>query len=145
MGMAHSIEGRFPFLDYRLVEVCNRLPPRLKLRGLMDFFKQKTAYEITYGDWSSACALPIYSGARIARQRPAVVRRTEDRRAAPHHRRNVAPTAARGIGRPPARPHGRAHAIEVDQFVGCIGCMIGLSFGLSRTTSSLPPLALLPI
>src|SRR5579871_4488504 len=28
-----------------------------------------------------------------------------------------------------------------DQFVGCIGCMIGLSFGLIRTTSSLPPLA----
>src|ERR1051325_4766733 len=23
------------------------------------FFKQKTAYEITYGDWSSTCALPI--------------------------------------------------------------------------------------
>src|SRR6059036_4027386 len=23
------------------------------------FFKQKTAYEITYGDWSSDCALPI--------------------------------------------------------------------------------------
>lgn len=36
MGMAHSIEGRFPFLDTRLVEFCNSLPPRLKLRGLRE-------------------------------------------------------------------------------------------------------------
>jgi asparagine synthase (glutamine-hydrolysing) len=36
MGMAHSVEGRFPFLDYRLVEFCNRLPSRLKLRGLQE-------------------------------------------------------------------------------------------------------------
>jgi asparagine synthase (glutamine-hydrolysing) len=34
VGMAHSIEGRFPFLDYRVVEFCNRLPTQLKLRGL---------------------------------------------------------------------------------------------------------------
>jgi asparagine synthase (glutamine-hydrolysing) len=36
MGMAHSIEGRFPFLDCRLVEFCNRLPANLKLRGLKE-------------------------------------------------------------------------------------------------------------
>ncbi|RPJ28434.1 MAG: asparagine synthase (glutamine-hydrolyzing), partial [Planctomycetaceae bacterium] len=36
MGMAHSIEGRFPFLDYRLVEFCNRLPAGLKLHGLTE-------------------------------------------------------------------------------------------------------------
>jgi asparagine synthase (glutamine-hydrolysing) len=36
MGMAHSVEGRFPFLDTRLVEFCNRLPPRMKLRGLRE-------------------------------------------------------------------------------------------------------------
>jgi asparagine synthase (glutamine-hydrolysing) len=34
VAMANSVEGRFPFLDYRLVEFCNHLPPRLKLRGL---------------------------------------------------------------------------------------------------------------
>jgi len=34
MSMAHSVEGRYPFLDYRIVEFCNRLPARLKLRGL---------------------------------------------------------------------------------------------------------------
>jgi asparagine synthase (glutamine-hydrolysing) len=36
MAMAHSVEGRFPFLDHRVVEFCNRLPPELKLRGLAE-------------------------------------------------------------------------------------------------------------
>jgi asparagine synthase (glutamine-hydrolysing) len=31
---ANSIEGRFPFLDHRVIEFCNALPPRLKLCGL---------------------------------------------------------------------------------------------------------------
>lgn len=34
VAMANSVEGRYPFLDIRLVEWCNRLPARLKLRGL---------------------------------------------------------------------------------------------------------------
>jgi len=34
MGMAHSVEGRFPFLDHRVIEFCNKLPPRMKLAGL---------------------------------------------------------------------------------------------------------------
>jgi asparagine synthase (glutamine-hydrolysing) len=34
MLMAHSLEGRFPFLDHRLVEFAFRLPDRLKLRNL---------------------------------------------------------------------------------------------------------------
>lgn len=41
MGMAHSIEGRFPFLDFRLVEFCNQVPPRLKLRCLNEKFLLK--------------------------------------------------------------------------------------------------------
>jgi asparagine synthase (glutamine-hydrolysing) len=36
VAMAHSVEGRFPFLDYRVVEFCNRLPAHLKLRGLRE-------------------------------------------------------------------------------------------------------------
>ncbi|WP_440408857.1 asparagine synthase (glutamine-hydrolyzing) [Neorhizobium petrolearium] len=34
MAMAHGIEGRFPFLDHRLVEFAGRLPPGMKLKGL---------------------------------------------------------------------------------------------------------------
>jgi asparagine synthase (glutamine-hydrolysing) len=36
MAMANSIEGRFPFLDHRVIEFANRLPPHLKLRGLAE-------------------------------------------------------------------------------------------------------------
>ena len=41
MGMAHSVEGRFPFLDLRVIEFCNRLPARLKLRGLTEKYLLK--------------------------------------------------------------------------------------------------------
>lgn len=37
-AMAHSIEGRFPFLDVRVVEFCNALPECVKLRGLREKF-----------------------------------------------------------------------------------------------------------
>ncbi len=36
VAMAHSVEGRFPFLDHRLVEFAARIPPRLKIRGLRE-------------------------------------------------------------------------------------------------------------
>jgi asparagine synthase (glutamine-hydrolysing) len=35
-AMAHSVEGRFPFLDVRVMEYCNRLPTRFKMRGLQE-------------------------------------------------------------------------------------------------------------
>jgi asparagine synthase (glutamine-hydrolysing) len=41
MAMAHSIEGRFPFLDCRVIEFCNRLPAQLKLRGLIEKYLLK--------------------------------------------------------------------------------------------------------
>ena len=34
VAMAHAVEGRFPFLDYRVVEFNNSLPPGQKLVGL---------------------------------------------------------------------------------------------------------------
>jgi asparagine synthase (glutamine-hydrolysing) len=34
MLMAHSVEGRFPYLDHRVIEFANRLDPRLKMRAL---------------------------------------------------------------------------------------------------------------
>ena len=36
VAMAHSVEGRYPFLDYRLVEFCGRLPDDVKQRGLTE-------------------------------------------------------------------------------------------------------------
>ncbi len=34
VAMAHAVEGRFPFLDHRVVEFANALPARLKMRVL---------------------------------------------------------------------------------------------------------------
>jgi asparagine synthase (glutamine-hydrolysing) len=36
MAMAHSVEGRYPFLDHRLAEFCSTLPASVKLRGLKE-------------------------------------------------------------------------------------------------------------
>jgi asparagine synthase (glutamine-hydrolysing) len=41
MGMAHSVEGRFPFLDYRVISFSNDLPPELKLNGLTEKYLLK--------------------------------------------------------------------------------------------------------
>jgi asparagine synthase (glutamine-hydrolysing) len=34
VAMAHSVEGRFPFLDHRVVAFAGTIPARLRLRGL---------------------------------------------------------------------------------------------------------------
>jgi asparagine synthase (glutamine-hydrolysing) len=36
MMAANSVEGRFPFLDHRVVEFCSHLPSRFKIRGLQE-------------------------------------------------------------------------------------------------------------
>ena len=41
MGMANSIEGRYPFLDHRLIEFCMQLSPDLKLNGLNEKYLLK--------------------------------------------------------------------------------------------------------
>jgi asparagine synthase (glutamine-hydrolysing) len=43
VGMANSIEGRYPFLDYRVIEFCASLPPDFKLRGLTEKYLLKKA------------------------------------------------------------------------------------------------------
>lgn len=41
VAMAHAVEGRFPFLDYRVAEFAARLPVRLKMQGLNEKFLLK--------------------------------------------------------------------------------------------------------
>ncbi|MDW5265944.1 MULTISPECIES: asparagine synthase (glutamine-hydrolyzing) [Acidobacteriaceae] len=44
VAMAHSLEGRYPFLDYRLVELSTRVPSRLKMKGLNEKYLLKRAF-----------------------------------------------------------------------------------------------------
>jgi asparagine synthase (glutamine-hydrolysing) len=47
MAMAHAVEGRFPFLDYRVVEFASRVPPTYRLMGLKDkFILRQTAQDV---------------------------------------------------------------------------------------------------
>jgi asparagine synthase (glutamine-hydrolysing) len=41
MAMANSVEGRYPFLDYRVIEFCSSLPDEYKLNGLNEKFLLK--------------------------------------------------------------------------------------------------------
>lgn len=41
MAMAHAVEGRFPFLDYRVVEFASQLPSRLKMKVLTEKYLLK--------------------------------------------------------------------------------------------------------
>ena len=43
MAMAHSVEGRFPFLDHRVVEFAAKIPPALKMKVLNEKYILKQA------------------------------------------------------------------------------------------------------
>jgi asparagine synthase (glutamine-hydrolysing) len=45
MLMGNSVEGRFPFLDHRLIEFANGLPPRMKMRALQEKYLLKRAVQ----------------------------------------------------------------------------------------------------
>jgi asparagine synthase (glutamine-hydrolysing) len=41
MALANSVEGRYPFLDYRVIEFCSSLPSDYKLKGLNEKYLLK--------------------------------------------------------------------------------------------------------
>ena len=43
MAMAHAVEGRYPFLDHRVVAFAARLPIHLKMKGLSQKYLLKQA------------------------------------------------------------------------------------------------------
>jgi asparagine synthase (glutamine-hydrolysing) len=56
VGMMNSIEGRFPYLDHRVIEFACRLPPRLKLSGLQEKYLLRRSF---------AADLPASIGNRV--------------------------------------------------------------------------------
>ena len=45
MMMGNSVEGRFPFLDYRVIEFASQIPPHFKIRGLNEKYILKKTYQ----------------------------------------------------------------------------------------------------
>jgi asparagine synthase (glutamine-hydrolysing) len=45
MAMGNSVEGRYPFLDYRVIEFCGKLPDNYKLNSLNEKFLLKKMSE----------------------------------------------------------------------------------------------------
>ena len=45
MMMGHSVEGRFPFLDHRIIEFANTIPPKYKIKILNEKYILKKTYE----------------------------------------------------------------------------------------------------
>ncbi len=45
MMMGNSVEGRFPFLDYRVIEFANTIPPQYKMKVLNEKFILKKTFE----------------------------------------------------------------------------------------------------
>lgn len=53
VAMAHAVEGRFPFLDHRVVEFASKLPHRYRMHGLKDkFILRKVASRFIPGELS---------------------------------------------------------------------------------------------
>ncbi len=45
MTMAHSVEGRYPYLDITLAELANSIPPEYKLKALKEKYVLRKAFE----------------------------------------------------------------------------------------------------
>ena len=45
VAMAHSVEIRLPYLDYRIIEFMGRVPSKLKIRGLREKYILKKAFK----------------------------------------------------------------------------------------------------
>jgi asparagine synthase (glutamine-hydrolysing) len=79
MAMAASIEARFPFLDHRVIEFANRLPPQYKLRGLTEkYFKRRCTS--CPGIQSQQAALPLAGQASFFGRQAAIHVLSEDSR-----------------------------------------------------------------
>ncbi|MEJ2721902.1 MAG: asparagine synthase (glutamine-hydrolyzing) [bacterium] len=75
MTMAHSLEARVPFLDFRVVELAMRMPSEVKIRGQRDKAvlrsafgtllgdtiagREKHGFSLPMGDWLSAELRPL--------------------------------------------------------------------------------------
>ena len=112
MLMAHSVEGRFPFLDVDLVELANSLPPTYKLRGLDEKHVLKRAAAGLVPDEIIRRSKQPYRApdalSFVGSDAPALGRRSDERTSRDSHRR-LRPGACRPtLAEVPPAPRRRA-------------------------------------
>lgn len=94
--MAHSLEARSPWLDYRIVELASSLPWRWKIRGTTGkaIFKQavlpllprqnvmrrKMGFSVPLAQWFRGSLKPVFAAAVLQREAESVLSLSETRR-----------------------------------------------------------------
>ena len=100
-SMAHSLEVRSPFMDYRVVEFACRLPLRFKLKGLTTkhllreafaedlpsepLKRQKHGFAVPMGDWFQGPLKAVYEDVVLSSSNGALVSKDEARRLLKDH------------------------------------------------------------
>jgi len=71
--MAHSLELRAPFLDHHLIELAFRMPPHLKVRGLVDkFIERELGKKLLPGENVKRSKNPFYFPLEYFHEQPQI-------------------------------------------------------------------------
>jgi len=125
--MAHSLEVRSPFMDYRVAEFACRLPLQYKLRGLTTkhllrkafakdlppgpLKRQKHGFAVPMGDWFQGPLKAVYEDIVLSSPMKNLVNRDEAGRLLKDHQYGRVRTTGTGSG-------------------SCSFCMHGISGGI---------------
>ena len=113
VAMAHAVEGRFPFLDHRVVEFAARIPPQLKIRGLREKHILREAMKRPAAARDRQPPQAALPGAGLP-----VVRRRRRRRPMSAHRLSAADDRRGRLFRRRARSKSSPPSAVTRQFIG---------------------------
>lgn len=140
MLMGNSIEGRFPFLDFRVAEFAARLPDSMRLRGLREKYAlRKAANRHLPEEISSRPKVPYRAPIRDAffgANRPEYVRRLLD----PAQIDEVGLLDGHAVGRLVSKFERSPRVSETDEMalVGCLSLMLVHEQLVAKPTLAVP-------
>ena len=135
MEMAHSVEGRVPFLDHEVVELLRSMPVGQKIRGMTEkFVLREAARPVADGHGLSPAEAPVPEPAGDAQPQRSSARDGAGRAA--RLERATGPVPRSGQGRPDARrlptlQPGEQVAIDQILMILLSACVLGERFALA--------------